>query len=127
MDVLIRYGFSIEEIKNMMDTNYLINNIEDNDIYTIIDILGSVGCMNNQIRNIFICNPFSLSRNTYEVSELISKLKEYGFSELNYLFDSNPYILCLNSSDIELLYNEKKNESLSDEDFRDYINYNIIY
>ena len=127
MDVLIRYGFSIEEIKNMMDTNYLINNIEDNDIYTIIDILGSVGCMNNQIRNIFICNPFSLSRNTYEVSELISKLKEYGFSELNYLFDSNPYILCLNSSDIELLYNEKKKESLSDEDFRDYINYNIIY
>ena len=127
MDVLIRYGFSIEEIKNMMDTNYLINNIEDNDIYTLIDILGSVGCMNNQIRNIFICNPFSLSRNTYEVSELISKLKEYGFSELNYLFDSNPYILCLNSSDIELLYNEKKNESLSDEDFRDYINYNIIY
>lgn len=127
MDVLIRYGFSIEEIKNMMDTNYLINNIDDNDIYTLIDILGSVGCMNNQIRNIFICNPFSLSRNTYEVSELISKLKEYGFSELNYLFDSNPYILCLNSSDIELLYNEKKNESLSDEDFRDYINYNIIY
>lgn len=127
MDVLIRYGFSIEEIKNMMDTNYLINNIEDNDIYTLIDILGSVGCMNNQIRNIFICNPFSLSRNTYEVSELISKLKEYGFSELNYLFDSNPYILCLNSSDIELLYNEKKKESLSDEDFRDYINYNIIY
>jgi hypothetical protein len=83
--------------------------------------------MNNQIRNIFICNPFSLSRNTCEISELINKLKEYGFSELNYLFDSNPYILCLNSSDIELLYNEKKKESLSDEDFRDYINYNIIY
>lgn len=127
MDVLIRYGFSIEEIKNMMDTNYLINNIEDNEIYALIDILGSVGCMNNQIRNIFICNPFSLSRNTYEVSELINKLKELGFSEINYLFDSNPYILSLNASDIEALYNEKKKESLSDDDFRDYINYNIIY
>ena len=127
MDVLIRYGFSIEEIKNMIDTNYLINNVDDNDIYGLIDILSSIGCLNNQIRNIFICNPFSLSRNVSDISSLIDKLKEYGFSEFNYLFDSNPYILNLNACDIEAIYNEKKNDGLSDDDFRDYINYNIIF
>jgi len=127
MDVLIRYGFSIEEIKNMIDTNYLINNVDDNLIYELIDILGKVGCLNNQIRNIFICNPFSLSRSINDINNLIEKLKEYGFSELNYLFDSNPYILNLNANDIETIYNEKKQDGLSDDDFRDYINYNIIF
>jgi len=127
MDVLIRYGFSIEEIKNIMDTNILINNVDDKDIYELIDILGNVGCMNTQIRNIFICNPFYLSRNTSNVVELINALKEYGFTELNYLFDSNPYILNVNASDIVKLYNEKKSNGMSDEEIRDFINYNIIF
>ena len=33
MDVLIRYGFSIEEITNMMDSNQEIERIDDKDIY----------------------------------------------------------------------------------------------
>ena len=126
MDVLIRYGFSIEEIKNIMDTNILMSNIEDTDIYTLIDILTNNGCINTQIRNIFICNPFYLSRNINDINELISKLKSFGFTELNYLFDSNPYILNLNASDIDCIYNEKKNTGMSDEEIRDYINYNIV-
>ena len=126
MDVLIRYGFSIEEIKNIMDTNILMNNIEDKDIYTLIDILTNNGCINNQIRNIFICNPFYLSRNINDVNDLISKLKELGFTELNYLFDSNPYVLNLNASDIMSLYNDKKSTGMSDEEIRDYINYNVV-
>ena len=126
MDVLIRYGFSIEEIKNIMDTNILMSNVLDSDIYTLIDILDNVGCINNQVRNIFICNPFYLSRNISDIKELINKLKEFGFTELNYLFDSNPYILNLNASDIECIYNEKKGIGMSDEEIRDYINYNVI-
>jgi hypothetical protein len=127
MDVLIRYGFSIEEIKNIMDTNILISNIEDNDIYALIDLLGSVGCMNSQIRNIFICNPFYLSRSVNNIEELINTLKEYGFTELNYLFDSNPYILNINASDIIKLYNDKKSIGMSDEEIRDFINYNVLF
>ena len=33
MDILIRYGFSIEEIKNMIDSNPDINNVDDSVIY----------------------------------------------------------------------------------------------
>ena len=32
MDILMRYGFSIEEIKNMMDANDELENVPDNNI-----------------------------------------------------------------------------------------------
>ena len=54
MDILIRYGFSIEEIKNMIDSNPDINNVDDSVIYTLIDVLGYCGCLSNHIKNIFI-------------------------------------------------------------------------
>lgn len=127
MDVLIRYGFSIEEIKNMMDTNPAINNIEDDDIYKLIDILGSIGCMSNIIRNIFICNPFYLSRNINDIEELIAKLKSFGLDNLNLLFDTNPYLLNLNSNDLEKMYKDKLVENWNIDEFRDYLYYNIVF
>ena len=51
MDVLIRYGFTIEEIKSMMDSNNQIESTEDKSIYELIDLLGSVGCLSNHIKN----------------------------------------------------------------------------
>ena len=127
MDVLIRYGFSIEEIKNMMDTNNSIEEINDKDIYELIDILEKLGCDFNSIKNIFICNPFYLSRNVNDINNLIKKLYEIGCSHLNILFDSNPYILNISDIDIDKLYNEKKEEGLNESEIVDYINYNIIY
>lgn len=126
MDVLIRYGFSIEEIKNMMDSNTSIESIDDRDIYELIDLLGSVGCMNNHIRNIFISNPFYLSRNTNDIKELIKKLYDLNFNNLYVLFDINPFILNLDCNEIEEIYNTKKSEGLSDDEIVDYFNLNII-
>lgn len=126
MDVLIRFGFSIEEIKNMMDTNDSIDEVNDKDIYELIDILSNLGCDFNSIRNIFICNPFYLSMGVNNINNLIKKLYEIGCSNLNLLFNSNPYILTLSSYDIEKIYNDKLNEGLSKEEIIDYINYNII-
>ncbi len=126
MDVLIRYGFTIEEIKSMMDSNNQIESTEDKSIYELIDLLGSVGCLSNHIKNIFLCNPFYLSRNISEVKNLIEKLYELGFNNLYILFDTNPYILNLNSYELEEIYNNKKSEGLSDEETIDYINFNTI-
>ena len=127
MDVLIRYGFSIEEIKNMMDTNRSIEEINDKEIYELIDILEKLGCDFNSIKNIFICNPFYLSKSVNDINNLIKKLYEIGCSHLNILFDSNPYILNLSDIDIDKLYNTKLGEGFNKDEIIDYINYNVIY
>ncbi len=124
MDVLIRYGFSIEEIKNMMDTNPDISNVDDNKIYSLIDKLGLIGCMNNYIKNIFICNPFYLNRSLEDIDNLFNKLKEIGITNINILLDSNPYILNLNSEEIEDIYNNLLKEGLTKEEIIDKFNYN---
>ena len=76
MDILIRYGFSIEEIKNMMDANDELESIRDQNILELINMLIDIGCHEEHIMNIFNCNPFVLSRNIKEVKALISKLKK---------------------------------------------------
>ena len=42
MDVLIRFGFTIDEIQSMMNTNDSIDTVSDKDIYELIDILKNV-------------------------------------------------------------------------------------
>ena len=42
MDVLIRFGFTIDEIKNMMDANDEIDTVSDKDIYDLIEIFHSI-------------------------------------------------------------------------------------
>ena len=39
MDVLVRFGFTIDEVKAMMDTNNSIDDMDDNNIYKLINIL----------------------------------------------------------------------------------------
>ena len=49
MDILIRYGFTIDEIKIMMDTNLSIEDINDDNIKDIIDNLELVNCSKEEI------------------------------------------------------------------------------
>jgi len=62
MDVLIRFGFSIEEIKNMMDTNILIDTVKEDNLIELINILKRLGCKDSVIKNILVANPFYLNR-----------------------------------------------------------------
>ncbi len=124
MDVLIRYGFSIEEIKNMMDSNLEIDNISDHIIYDLIDKLSHVGCMSNHIKNIFICNPFLFSRDEKDIDNLIKKLKSIGIENLNILFDSNPLILNMNDSDVDIICKRLSKKGLKKEDIIEYFYYN---
>ena len=126
MDILIRYGFSIEEIKDMMDTNEEIESISDNRILELISILTSLGCHEEHIMNIFCCNPFCLSRDITSINMLISKLKEKGFCNINILLDTNPYLLNLNDVDIDSIFLRKEKDGLTIEEIIDYFNNNII-
>ena len=60
-----------------------------------------------------------LDRTNDGVLRLISKLKSYGFSMLNILFDSNPYILNLEVFEIEKYINERLNKGEELEDIID--------
>ena len=127
MDSLIRFGFTIEEINILMDTNEDISLIGDNDVNSVIELLKSNNCNIDTIKNIFISNPFIITNNISDTNKLISKLKELGFKNINLLFDSNPYILNISDKQLEKLYNKKKEEGLSKDEIMDFISYNLIF
>ncbi len=127
MDVLIQFGFSIEEIQNMLNTNVMIESVDDHDIYEVIDLLKRVGCRKEHIQNIFICNPFCITNSNSEMSELVEKLYEIGFRSLYTLFDSNPYLLNITARDMDLFYHSMLQEGMTKEYFFDYLNYHFIY
>ena len=118
MDTLVRYGFSIEDIKNMMDSNQEIENIEDSVILKLIKLLENENCSQDSIKNIFITNPFYLNRDVKEVEGLFKELKKNGIKKLNILFDMNPYLLNLNDTDLKNLIISKK---LNRKDFAEFI------
>lgn len=126
MDILIKFGFSIEEIKNMMDTNLDIDNIDDEILKSLIDILKENACSEDEVRNILISNPFYLSRNYDTVVKLIDAMKDYGLVSLNTIFDTNPFILNLEDNDFLELIRNKKNEGLSDLEIKDFISYDLV-
>lgn len=127
MDSLIRFGFTIEEINILMDTNEDISLISDSEVNNIINLLKDINCSNNTIKNIFICNPFIITNNINDIIDLISKLKEFGFKNINLLFDSNPYILNMSDKSLEKLYNKKKEEGLNKDEIIDFISYNVLF
>ncbi|MBQ9019131.1 MAG: hypothetical protein IJ097_02315 [Bacilli bacterium] len=127
MDFLIRNGFTIEEIKIMMDTNDSIEYVNEKNINLLVSVLKENNCTDIDIKNIFICNPFSITNDINIICNLINKLKELKIDNLNLLFTSNPYILNMSDKDLEKLYNKKKREGLNNNEIIDFINYNIIF
>lgn len=127
MDVLTQYGFSIEEIQGMLDTNILIESVEDRDIYELIELLKSIGCNIDIIRNIFLCNPFCLSNSLTSTRKLIDKLQEFGLDYLFVLFDKNPYLLNINELELDSFYQKMKKEGMMNEDIFEYLSYHFIY
>lgn len=126
MDGLIRFGFTIEEINILMDSNEDISLVSDNSVNEIIKLLKDNNCSNNTIKNIFICNPFVITNNIIDTTKLINKLKELGFTNINLLLDSNPYILNISDKELEKLYNKKKDEGLKSSEIIDFISYNNV-
>lgn len=93
MDTLVRFGFSIEDIKNMMDSNQQIEKLDEQTIKEIIKILKDINCTEEEIKNILITNPFCLNIDINTIKELIRELKDLNIKKLNILFNSNPYLL----------------------------------
>lgn len=127
MDVLIRFGFTIDEIKNMMDTNDLIDSIDDSYIVKLMNVLKEIGCSDKQIKNILLCNPFCLTKDIDMIQKLIHKLYEIGLNSLHVLFDSNPYLLTMEAQELEQLFQTKIQEGFQKEEALSYITNTIIF
>ena len=123
MDILIRFGFSIEEINNMINSNEEINDISDSHIEDIIKILEEMGCGVNPIKNIFITNPFLLTREITEIKKLIVKLLDLGIEDLCFLFDSNPFLLNMDYKDVDSIVKSLSKDGYKKDDILDYFYY----
>ena len=126
MDVLIKYGFTIEEIKNIMDSNLEFDSIDDKKIYRLIDLLGSIGCLNNHIKNIFITNPFIFNSRIDDIEKNINFLTSIGLKNLYILFDSNPYLFNVSYDELNKIYKDLEKDKLSDDEIINYLNYKLV-
>ena len=126
MEELYRIGISENTIKNMLELVPYISEMSEKEIKEKEIILKKVNCDENQVINIISSNPMYLDRTNDGVLKLISKLKSYGFSMLNILFDSNPYILNLEVFEIENYINNRLDSGEELEDIIDDLDSNPI-
>ena len=110
MEELFNLGISENTIKNMLEINLEIKELTKNDIIEKEQLLENINCSKLQITNIISSNPNYLSKTKESVIKIINYLNNLGFSTLNILFDSNPYILNLESFEIERYIKERKNK-----------------
>jgi hypothetical protein len=116
MKELYNLDLSENTIKTMYEINPNIKDLTDLDIIKKIELLRQIGCKDNEIRNIISSNSIYLTSEDNDILSLIITLKKLGFTCINILLDSNPYILNLNPFEIKnYIDNRIKNgENLED-------------
>ena len=125
MDVLIKYGFTIEEIKIIMDSNINFDSINDKDVNELINILDDIGCLNKHIKNIFISNPFIFNQSINEIKKIIEFFYKIGLDNLWYLFDTDPFLLNNKYNFYKRIYDRFRKENKSDEEIVNYFYYEL--
>ena len=107
-EILRKMGISQNTINQMMELEPNIKNLTKEDIQNRIEILKNIDCDDTQVRNIISSNASYLDKSINDINNLINTLQKYGFSNLNLLFDGNPYILDLNDFEITNYIEQKK-------------------
>lgn len=104
---LYNLGITEKDIKYILETNPQIKEISKEEIINLINILKQINCSPDIIKNIIITNPFYLTRIDTDIIELINKLEQLELSNLNYLFDANPYLLNKDAFEIDEFIKEQ--------------------
>ena len=123
---LYNIGISEETIKNMLEVNPEIKDMNEKEIKEKELILEKLGCFEYQITNIISSNPIYLSRTKGEILNLVKTLVDYKFKTLNILLDSNPYILNLDPFEIKNYIEKRVNQGELLEDVIDDLDSNPI-
>ena len=124
MDKLFELGINDSDIKNMLEQVPSIMDMSSSEVCEKIDILKYVMCNDRQIKDIISSNPYYLDRINGDVLKLINYLQMLGFSNLNLLFDSNPYFLNYDVFEIEEYVNKRRNDGMDIIDIVDEIDSN---
>ena len=109
MRELYNIGISDVTLNSMLEINPEIVELSDKEIIEKEELLKSVNCTNNQILGIISSNPLFLSKTNSEINKLFSYLLGIGFTTLNILLDSNPYILNLEPFEIKKYIDSRLN------------------
>lgn len=104
---LYNMGISDITLKNMIEINPEITELTNQEIISKVEILKGIDCSKSQVLNIISSNPLFLSKTNGEILKLLNFLTETGFTSLNILFDSNPYVLNLEQFEIENYINSR--------------------
>ena len=123
---LLNMGISEDNIQNMLELNPDIKELTSIDIKDKINILKNIDCTDNEIRNIFSTNSLFLTKSNRDIILLINKLNSLGFNTLNILFDSNPFILNLDSYEIDDYIKNRLNNNESLENIVDELESNTF-
>ena len=116
---LYNMKISDETLKSMIEINPEITELTNQEIIKKVEILKEINCSKTQILSIISSNPLFLSRGINEIIKLLSYLQEIGFTCLNILFDSNPYILNLEPFEIKKYINNRINQGENLDDIVD--------
>lgn len=119
MEELFNIGINENDIKNMLELNPDLKEITSDEIKEKVILLRSINCSDNEIKNIVSSNSLFLTRTNGEIVKLIECLTKYGFTTLNILFDSNPYILNLEPFEIKDYIESRLDNKESLEDIAD--------
>lgn len=125
MNYLFTYVNELD-LNNMLEINPDICNLDIDTIKSLIDILIELGCSSKDISNIIYSNPMYLSRDKEDILLLINKLNSLGITRLDITFEQNPWLLNLDSFEIDDFIEDKKESGLSMDDIIDLIDSGLI-
>ena len=115
MEELYNLGINYDTICSMLELNPYLIDLTKKEVKEKIELLKNIDCTNDEIIDIISTNPIFLNRTNKEILDLIKCLKEFKFSNLNILFDSNPFILNLEPFEVNnYILSRSKNENLED-------------
>ena len=95
MDELLKLGLNEQEIRNMIQLNPQILELNDENVIQLLNLLFLEQCNDQIIRHIIIANPIYLLQDYEDVKNLILKLKEIGITRLDVTFENNPWLILL--------------------------------
>lgn len=119
MESLFNLGISDKVIVELVERCPAIRDMDNNEIEKHIQMLEFIGCSDKIKKNIIESNPEYLDRILDDVFGLMKYLVSIGFTRLDILFDSNPYILNLDVFEIKEYVDKKLNEGSNIEEVVD--------
>lgn len=119
MNELYNLGLSDNTISAMIEINPMLKEMTSREIISKVNLLRKINCTDSQILSIIGSNSLYFSRTDKGIANLINYLLRRGFNTLNILFDSNPYILNLESFEIEKYIKSREDNGERIEDIID--------